>query len=336
MIHLRVRVVVLVLITLALAGCSRVQGTPRRGSDTSQPTPDRPVLPTYAYISPNRSLVIVMGNRDQQPSVSSVDSFSWSPSGEQMAITQSDVNGSFNLAILDVSKGQIIREKELQERSRVSWSPSGATVLVTSGTSASGSLMTVFDSFTLNPFFGPFVYSYGAFFSPSGSLLAIGEASVAEPPLPAENGDTCSVVLLDLASGERRVALQGDGRNSFSPMFWLDANRILVSALTVDTDSNCEQSYRCLSLANGSLGDVPQGITTYPWGIEQLRLKLPDSISTSLVSYVESPNGAVVACTVRTETGYSIRIVDLASRQVLRDIDGLSLQWVSGPARDGH
>lgn len=199
----------------------------------------------------------------------------------------------------------------------LSWSPDGKYLAVDVGTGGGGRTLLILDAQTRRGL-SVVGYAWGWCWAPATGAprLAIGVPQEVEPPLPFEDGRSCSVVVVDVATWATGVLYPGTAQSLAFPRAWLADGRLLFMVLSADpAPALWEVRPDEDASAARPAGDVPVQNDD-----RALRALLPLELREGFTGRSSwAPGGDLVAIAVKTGAGTHVYVVDTASGQS-RDI----------------
>ena len=140
-------------------------------------------------------------------------------------------------------------ESGLLPPASVRWSPDGKHLLIDTGCCAIRGI-DVIDVENGKTVYKGSAFSYA--WSQDGTYLAIGKPQVVNPPLPAGNGKSSSLIVRDIEHGGIYTVATGTARAMYLPVEWLSDESLLFEQQPEPPDTI--SSYWIVSIKNGQVG----------------------------------------------------------------------------------
>lgn len=222
-----------------------------------------------------------------------VQSPAWSPDGKTLAyIHQVDKQSPGRVRFYNLSSEQSkTLTLTLQHPGTVNWSPNGRYLLLDSGTSALRQL-TVVEVASGAPLYELSAFGYA--WSPDSLHLALGLRQPVDTPLSLETGDSVSLAILALETGERRIIFEGTSEHLYFPRGWLPDGRLLFEQLHWDEQTYTGDYSRWTVRYIDGRVDEPQPAQEIPTAFDRdaLLKRLPEDFrNASTHSFSWSPDG---------------------------------------------
>lgn len=222
-----------------------------------------------------------------------VESPAWSPDGKTLAyIHQVDEQNLGQVMLYNLDEERSAALVEAPERSgELEWSPDGRHLLLDSGTGSVRQLAIV------EVASGAVLYetsALGSAWSPDGLHLALGLCQPLETPLSLETGDSVSLVILTLETGEKQVIFEGTSKQLYFPRAWLPDGRLFFDQLDWDERIQTGDYARWTATYTSGHIDEPQPAQDIPAAFDRdaILARLPDEFrSASTHSFSWSSDG---------------------------------------------
>ncbi|MBO8168870.1 MAG: hypothetical protein H0Z35_06775 [Thermoanaerobacteraceae bacterium] len=329
----------IVIMVIILAGCSKVSSEislnntveVNKNIEPKEAGPHQPVLQKepyhFAYIN-NEGRVVLLSSACKQiiPTEGKVIDFSWSSTGERIALIVEKEKGSTReLAVYHIRKEKLERVPQYSDPflSNVMWAPRGPYILLDFGTAGAGRSFTVVKAGLWDKVLTQ-DYSYQVCWAPDGEYVAYGFPVEINPPLPLEDGNSSSLAIISVKDSTYKILVEGNARFLYFPKWWLSNNTIIYQKLTVDGSE--EPSLFQLDMTNDtqmSLDELP-----YPYNRKLVINKVPRNLVECFVDYSWSPDQKDIAFWVNKGGHYQIYSLNWETGQISFLDNGFLGKWV--------